>query len=187
MMNKDFRLSDMFLEVPEERETWKIENDNAADWCLERIKEHREEYKRFEEVALGKIEQIKMAVDQEKKKMENETSFFEFKLREYFETVKTKATKTQATYSLPAGKLVKKLDKEDFKVDREKVISFIKENKEEYQDFVKIETLEKLDWAELKKNLTIDDGKIIDTLTGEVLEMEGLEVEVKQGTFEIKF
>ncbi|WFD11995.1 host-nuclease inhibitor Gam family protein [Tepidibacter hydrothermalis] len=187
-MNKDFRLSDMFLNVGEEdRETWKIENDNVADWALDKIRESREEYKRFEDVAVAKIEQIKIAMDQEKKKMEVETSFFESKLREYFETVKTKSTKTQATYSLPAGKLVKKLDKEDFKVDREKVIEFIKENKEEYQEFVKTETLEKLDWAKFKKNLTIDNGNIIDKSTGEVLELEGLTLEVKPGKFEIKF
>lgn len=185
-MNENFRLADMFLEVnEEEKETWKIDNDNVADWALDKIKESREDYERFERVALEKIEQIKIALENKKKQTENETSFFEAKLREYVETVKTKDTKTQKTYALPSGKLVLKKDKEDFKLDKEKVLNYIKENKEEYREFIK--TKEDLAWGDLKKNLIIDDGKIVDKSTGEVLEIEGLDIEIKPGEFEIKF
>ncbi|WP_187296368.1 hypothetical protein [Tepidibacter mesophilus] len=44
-----------------------------------------------------------------------------------------------------------------------------------------------LAWVDLKKNLVIDDVNIINKITGEVLEVEGLEVEIKPGKFEIKF
>ncbi|WP_084601921.1 host-nuclease inhibitor Gam family protein [Tepidibacter thalassicus] len=130
------------------------------------------------------MEQIKLALEQEKKKMENETSFFEAKLREYVKTVKMKETKTQKSYSLPSGKLILKKDKEDFKVDKEKVLENIKKL-EGYKEYIK--TKEDLAWGELKKNLTIADGKIINKVTGEVLEIEGLDVEVKPGKFEVKF
>ncbi|WFD09758.1 host-nuclease inhibitor Gam family protein [Tepidibacter hydrothermalis] len=184
-MNENYRLSDIFLSVEEEeRETWKIDNDNTADWALDKIKESREEYERFEKVAMAKIEQVKAALDQEKKKMENETGFFESKLREYIETVKTKDTKTQKTYSLPSGKLVIKKDKEDFKLDKEKVLENLKKL-EGYEDYIK--TKEDLAWGDLKKNLAIADGQIINKTTGEVLDIEGLGVEVKSGKFEIKF
>ncbi|SHH06202.1 Bacteriophage Mu Gam like protein [Tepidibacter thalassicus DSM 15285] len=116
--------------------------------------------------------------------MENETSFFEAKLREYVKTVKMKETKTQKSYSLPSGKLILKKDKEDFKVDKEKVLENIKKL-EGYKEYIK--TKEDLAWGELKKNLTIADGKIINKVTGEVLEIEGLDVEVKPGKFEVKF
>lgn len=76
IVNENYRLSDIFLNVEEEeRETWKIDNDNTADWALDKIKESREEYERFEKVAMAKINQIKSALDQEKKKIDNETSF----------------------------------------------------------------------------------------------------------------
>lgn len=94
-MNENYRLSDIFLDIDkEEKETWKIDNDNTADWALDKIKESREEQERFEKVAMAKIEQIKLVLDQERKKADNEISFFESKLREYVETLKMKETKT---------------------------------------------------------------------------------------------
>ncbi|CAH2213212.1 conserved protein of unknown function [Tepidibacter aestuarii] len=43
-MNENYRLSDIFLDIDkEEKETWKIDNDNTADWALDKIKESREE------------------------------------------------------------------------------------------------------------------------------------------------
>lgn len=184
-MNENFRLSDEFLNVEEEEKgTWKIDNDNTADWALDKIKESRAEYERFEKVAMAKIEQIKSVLDQERKKAENETSFFESKLREYVETLKMKETKTQKTYALPAGKIIIKKDKSDFKIDKEKVLGSIK-GLEGYEDYIKLK--EDLVWGDLKKNLIIDNGNIINKITGEVLEVEGLQVEVKPGKFEIKF
>ncbi|WFD08732.1 host-nuclease inhibitor Gam family protein [Tepidibacter hydrothermalis] len=184
-MNENYRLADMFLNVSEEeRETWKIDNDNTADWALDKIKESREEYERFEKVAMAKIEQIKSVLDQERKKSDNETSFFESKLREYVETLKMKETKTQKTYALPSGKIVIKKDKSDFKINKDSVLENIKAL-EGYEDYIKVK--EDLAWGDLKKNLVIDNGNIINKITGEVLEVEGLEVEVKAGKFEIKF
>ncbi|CAH2212982.1 host-nuclease inhibitor Gam family protein [Tepidibacter aestuarii] len=184
-MNENFRLSDLFLNVEEEeKETWKIENDNTADWALDKIKEAREEYERFERVASNKINEIQSALEKERKKMESETSFFEAKLREYIETVKMKETKTQKTYSLPAGKIIIKKDKQDFKIDKEKVIESIK-NLDGYEEYIKIK--EDIAWSDLKKNLFINEGCIINKTTGEVLEVEGLYVDIKPGKFEIKF
>ncbi|WP_187296403.1 host-nuclease inhibitor Gam family protein [Tepidibacter mesophilus] len=184
-MNENYRLSDLFLNVEEEeRETWKIDNDNTADWAIDNIKESKEEYERFEKVALRKIEQIKEALDQEKKKMENETSFFESKLREYIETVKMKETKTQKTYALPAGKIIIKKDKCNFRIDKDAILENIK-MLEGYEDYIKVK--EDLAWGDLKKKLVIDNGNIINKITGEVLKVKGLEVEVKPGKFEVKF
>lgn len=184
-MNKDIRLSDMFLNVSEEeKEGFKVDNDLKADWCMEKVNDARCEYERFKSVAMAKIEQIQAALDQEKKKMESETSFFESKLREYLETVKTKDTKTQKTYSLPSGKLVIKKDKADFKLNKEKVLENLR-SLEGYEEYIK--TKEDLAWGDLKKNLVIDNGTIINKATGEILEVEGLEIEIKPGAFDIKF
>ena len=95
-----------------------------------------------------------------------------------------KETKTQKTYALPSGKIVIKKDKSDFKINKDSVIENIK-TLEGYEDYIKVK--EDLAWGDLKKNLVIDNGNIINKITGEVLEVEGLEVEVKSGKFEIKF
>ncbi len=116
--------------------------------------------------------------------MENETSFFESKLREYIDTVKMKDTKTQKTYSLPTGNIIIKKDKYDFKIDKEKILESIK-SLEGYEEYIKVK--EDLAWGDLKKNLIIDNNNIINKITGEVIEVEGLNVEIKPGKFEIKF
>lgn len=184
------KLHDMFLEVEEDqKETWKIENDNVASWVLDKVRDRKEDFERFERVALEKMEQIKMALEQEKKKYENETSFFIAKLQEYSQSVKMKETKTQKTYALPGGKLVMKNDKHDFKVDKEKVLNAIIENDFFTDTYIKEVHTKDLAWGDLKKNLIIDTkkGNIIYKETGEVLDIEGLSIEVKPGEFKIEF
>lgn len=183
-MNNNFG-ADLFLNVEEEqKQTWKIENDNTADWALDKIKETREELQRFEKAALEKIDMIKMKLDTERAKAENEISFFESKLIEYMQSgIKLKETKTQESYNLPGGKLVRKLDKQDFKVDKDKMLKYVADN--ELYELIKVK--EEFDWASFKKDLKIIDDKIVNTQTGEILECEGLTIEIKPGKFEIKF
>ncbi len=67
-MDENFRLSELFLNVEEEeKETWNIDNDSKADWALDKIKEIREEYERFERVALNKIKDIQSALEKERR------------------------------------------------------------------------------------------------------------------------
>jgi len=177
--------ADLFLEVDEDqRELWKIEDDSTADWALDKVKETSDEFKRFETVALGKIEEIKAKLERERTKAEGEKSFFIGKLTEYMQSgVKLKKTKTQETYNLPGGKLVQKLDKQDFKVNKDKMVEYASKN--EMYDLIKVK--EDFDWGTFKKDLKIVDDKIVNIKTGEVLEVEGLCIEVKPGKFEIKF
>src|SRR5699024_4799890 len=112
---------DEVLEVEEEeKETWKVEDDLSADWCLDKIRETKAEYSRFEMVGKSKIQQIQEALQKEKKKADDEIEFFESKLREYFERVEdnAKETKTQKAYKLPSGTLKLKKSKVDYDYDK---------------------------------------------------------------------
>ena len=96
---ENLRLSDEFLNIKEEeKEDWKIKDDLSADWAIDKIRETNAEYNRFEMVAKAKIQQIQEALQKEQEKRDREVSFFESKLREYFETVQAKETKTQKLY-----------------------------------------------------------------------------------------
>ena len=183
MENTMMDMIDEFLDVQEDKETWKVENDLSADWCLDKIRESKAEYSRFEIVTRAKIQQIEQVLMKEKEKMNNEVSFFESKLREYFETVKTEDTKTLRKYKLPSGQLKLKKSQTIFKYDKEKLIEAA-DNYENMSDYIKIK--KDFDWAEFKKNLEIKGNNIINKNTGEIVEIDGLSIEEKSEEFKVE-
>lgn len=166
----------------DEKGTWKVDNDSSADWCIDKIKEIQADYNRFSIVAKERISQLQMKLDKEKEKVDNEISFFESKLREYFETVDKKETKTQLSYKLPSGNLKMRKGKLDFDYDKDKLLTYAKENSLEEL----IKTSESFTWSEFKKKIEIQDNNIISKETGEVLEIEGLAVIEKPSEFKVE-
>lgn len=166
----------------EEKEEFKIDSDILADWALDKIKEVESEFKRFESVAKEKISLLQIKLDKEKEQMENNRSFFESKLREYFEEVDKKETKTQLSYKLPSGNLKMKKGKMDFDVDRKKLLEYAKENK--LEELVKVS--ESFAWADFKKELAIQGNIIVKKETGEVVEIEGLSITEKPSEFKVE-
>lgn len=79
-------------------------------------------------------------------------------LREYFDTVPHKVTDTQESYRLPSGKLVIKHQECEFERDDAEVIKWLKANGGE--KFIK--TKETLDWAGLKKSLSVMSETVAD-------------------------
>lgn len=184
MENIMLDLIDEFLDIEEnEKEVWKVEDDLGADWCLDKIRESKAEYNRFEMVAKAKIEQIEQALKKEKEKMESETGFFESKLREYFETVKPDETKTLKKYKLPSGELRMKKPQVTFDYDKKKLLE-VAEINENMNDYIKVK--KDFDWANFKKNLKIEGNSIINKETGEIIEIEGLELKEKPEEFSVE-
>lgn len=173
----DLRLSDVFLPEEEVKEEgFKVDDDLKADWCLDKIREANAEYNRFEMVVNAKIEQLQQALKKAQDKRDREVGFFEGKLREYFEIVKAKETKTQKSYSLPSGKLVLKYQQPEFKKDEETLLSWVENNKPQ---FVKIK--KSVDWANLKKTIKVVGDVVIESETGEII--EGVTVEEREPKF----
>jgi phage host-nuclease inhibitor protein Gam len=159
-------------------ENFKIDNDRKADWAVERIKECEDEKNRLIALANEKIEELKIQIENAENKFTNETAFLRSLLAEYFETVKTKETKTQKTYALLSGKLVFKKPAQKIVHDDEKLTEWLADT-----EFIKIK--KSVDWAAYKKKLTISGNDVIDTETGEIV--EACSVEETPGSFEIKF
>lgn len=162
-------------------EGWQVTDDLKADWAIDKIKEVDAEFKRFEIVAKNKISQIQDALQVEQEKADRERSFFESKLREYFEGVKFKETKTQQSYKLPSGTLKMKKAKIDFDYDKKKLLEVAE--KTQMVDYIKIK--KDFDWAEFKKTLQIKGTAIIDKETGEFVEIEGLGTKEKPEEFKV--
>ena len=137
--------------IPEAQEPWAVTDDQTAEWCLDKIREARNEKEKW---AAFYDEQKARAMNRE----DNRILFFEGKLAVYFAKVPHKISKTQESYQLPSGKLVRKQQGPDFERDEEQLLPWLKEN---IPALVKVK--ESADWANLKKHLTVlEDGRVAD-------------------------
>lgn len=148
-------------------EPFVIDNDVKAEWALRRIRERAAERDRILETSWEIIESYKAVIQTEFDRAAEEIAGLEGMLLQYFAMVEHAATKTQETYRLPTGKLKMKLAFERMVPDDETLITA-------FPDFT--ERKPSLKWGELKKRLSIAEGKVIDTETGEIVQGVSLEM-----------
>lgn len=173
-------IDDVAGTTEEQREAFRITNDNEADWAVRKIKESKAEYDRINEIAAKQIQRVGEALEAAGKRHQNNTAFLTGKLREYFQTVPHKETKTQEQYQLLSGKLVWTLPKQTIQHDDAALLDFLKTSgRTEY-----IKTTEAPAWGEYKKALAIEGAQVIDTETGEIV--PGLTVSETEAKFEVK-
>lgn len=160
-----------------------IDNDGKAEWAVKKIKEAEDEHERL--IAL--VEQERAALDEKKARfdaaLERDTAFLKAALDGYMRTVTCKSSKTQESYQLLSGKLIRKKAGVDFDVDSEALAGWLRESGRE--DFLAV-TVKPM-WGEIKKRLAADpeSGAVVIAETGEVV--EGVTAVEKPETFSIKF
>lgn len=164
-------------------ENFKIENDKTAEWALTQIQEAETERDRLIAIAEEKIKDLTDKIEELNSHCEDETKYLRSCLAMYFETVKSKETKTQKSYKLLSGTLIFKKPSVKIVHDDEKLLEYLEEN--DGKDYIKIK--KSVDWAEFKKTLTIEDGKIIDTELGTVIPAKVCDLEEVPASFNIKF
>ena len=135
---------------------------------------------------------FKMQVERLKDKFEEKQFYFKAQkeekeryLRELFEQVPQSETKTQRKVQLINGDVVVKKSKLDFEKDATKLLEWAQSNNR--TDLINKKEVLSFKWADFKKNLVIEDENIIDTQTGEMLEIDGLGVVIKSEELEIKY
>ena len=155
-----------------------------ADELITDIKKLQEDRKRFEAIAKGKIENIQSTLEIRTNSIDNEIQFEKDQLRAFFNTVKSKETKTQRSYSLLSGKLIYKKASQKIAHDDTKLEGYLFQHA---GNFLKETTTTKIDWAGFKKDLVIDNGRILNKSTGQILNaMYGLSLEETKESFEVK-
>lgn len=161
-------LQNLGLDVEDEqqREGWSIKDDGQADWALDKIREARADFRRFEMVVKEKVGQLQAALATEQQKMDREIGFFQGKLFEYFGTVESKETKTQKVYKLPSGRLMLKYKQPRFERNEEKLVEWLEKNN--MPDLVKVS--KSADWATIKKETDVVGEQVVSKNTGEVIE-----------------
>lgn len=123
----------------------------------------------------ARIEEIKTSFASKVEKIGSRREQLTSEIRVLFDQVPSKETKTQAKVTLLSGDVV--IKKPSLKLDYDKKI--LLENAEEtgLKEYITTKEVKDFDWAGLKAKLTIqDDGSIVNTETGELLEIEGLSV-----------
>jgi phage host-nuclease inhibitor protein Gam len=159
-------LNEIEKEIPQNNG---IHDDGYADWTVEKIKFLQAELERKKMLVENKKAILDEWFEKEKKDIDNKISFYTSRLQEYFDSLDPKLlkkSKTQVSYSLPNGKLKKILEKEDFEKEDEELLSWLKNNN--YTDFIKVK--ESIDWAKLKGNIEINNGKAVLRNTGEMID-----------------
>ena len=162
-------------------ESFRIDNDNTADWALRTISSDLAERDRLIKIAEDQIIALQEQITALNEQYDNKTKFLKSCLAEYFATVPHKSTKTQETYKLLSGSLVMKKPSTKINHNDDNLLCYLHANNSE--EFIK--TKESVDWAEFKKHLTIVDGKVVDTDLG--IEVEACTIEDVPASFNIKF
>lgn len=152
-----------------ENDSFVIDTDAKAEWALQKIREARADRDRFVKWYTDKIKEIKEQCD-------FNTMNLERMLKEYFDSVPHRETKTQSIYDLPSGKLFVKNQNPEYKHDDKTVIDWLKKNGG--NQFIEVE--ESLKWGDLKKAGAVVGGKMFDE-NGE--EIPGIEVINKDPVF----
>lgn len=159
-----------------ENDSWHIKNDKDAEFILREMKKDEDECARVCALADQMIAYYNEQAAAERTKTEKKNAYRMHLLEEYFNTVEHRSTKTEDSYRLVSGVL-------KFKRPSEKIVPDETALAEAYPDFV--ETKTRLMWGDLKKRLTIIDGNVFDSDTGEYV--AGASVEEVPGKFSVKF
>ena len=147
--------AEMFEEWEDEQEGFHVVDDAGAAWCVKKIREAQEERDRM-------IAWYDAQIERAKKRCAAVEERMRAYLMEYADSVPMKETKTQKSYPIPGGKMVWKKAHIEWKHDDAQVLDGLK--KTGRTEFIK--TVEKLDWASLKKEL-VENGEVIDGVTVE--------------------
>ena len=169
------------LEEVKDNETagFVVDDDQKAEWCLEKIREHKR-----------KIEKWTAHYEAEKKRAcmlhENKIFNLETKLREYFgqlfDAGLTRETKTMTAYNLPDGKLMMKRQNPEFERDDDALIEWLRKNAPQF-----IKTKETVDWACLKDTLVISGNKMcVINEDGVITDVPGITVTERPDIFKVE-
>ena len=165
-------------DVEDGAKEFEIADASTADWAISKIAEERKRTQYFVDVAKQEIENLEKQIKDMEDKCERSVQYLSGCLGKYLERddVPTKKTTTQESITLPAGKIIKKFAKTEFKMPNGKSVTnskgdakLVKEVADINDEFIK--TKQEVDWASLRKHLDVDDGgNVIYKDTGEFLE-----------------
>lgn len=156
------------------------EDDGGAEWCLRKIREADAD---LATMRTHYEHQLQLAQD----KHDQTVAKMQGLLRKYLQKMEqdgvAKKTKTQTSYELPTGRLIRKAGGIEYKRDKAKLLEWLKASK--MQEFIKTQVVQDPDWAGLKKGAkAMPDGTVVYEETGEII--GGVEAIQQDDTFKVE-
>lgn len=168
-------MSERFMEAMDEiidTGVFTVKDDSTAQWCMKKIREVEADRDMWKAHYEAQMEKVNKAADES-------VAYFTAKLEEYFANVPHKATKTQESYTLPGGKLIRKKQQPEYKTDDEKLVPWLEQNF--MGQLVKVKKT--ADWAALKKVVKVSGNGVV-TDEGEVV--PGVTVTARPDVFKVE-
>ena len=176
---KDMEHTEYEAENEFDSEQFEITDDATAEWAIKKVLAAKKEKERLSSLIEAERAELDRKQEKIEKRYETETGFLLFKLNAYLDTVDRKKTKTQETYQLLSGKLVRKFAKKKLVADETALLEWCKENAPEC-----VKTTEKAMWSEVKGKFDILGDTVICSETGECVSC--VRVEETPAAFDVK-
>lgn len=141
------------VEPEEAAESFRIQDDQRAEWALGKIAEAKAELAKWEAFYGQKLEAIR-------KDTQSTIDYMTFLLQQYFDTQERRVTKTGIEkYSLPSGELIRKPGGIDYQRDDEALLTWCAVHLPEA-----VKVTRKAGWADVKDHIK-KTGEIPDGVT----------------------
>lgn len=137
------------------RDGFIVTDDSGAAWCVKKIREAEAECQKM-------LDWYQSQIDKALAKRDATIERMRAYLMDYAETVPMKETKTQFSYAIPGGKMVRKKAGTKYEHDDAVLLKALKESGRD--EYIKTVTTEKVAWKELKKELE-ETGELLDGVT----------------------
>lgn len=155
-----------------------IDDDDKAAWAVRKIQERVRECDRS-------IAWYKAQIKKCEERTEQSTAYLKSLLRDYFETVPHRETKTRTVYDMPGGQLMLRKARLEYAYDKEAPERLIGELKDKGIQAVKVK--ESVDWRALKSSLVCTDGDVYAVSEdGEMIKLENVGLEERPEEFLVK-
>lgn len=168
-------------ESQEERERFKVENKDSANWCLRKMRALKAEIEDNMRIAQEEIERIQQWAEQINAPLQRSSDYFQSLLAEYHIGLYNEDPK-QKTIKLPHGTLKMRAQQPEFIRNDAEFLEYLHRNgRNEY-----IEVIEKPKWGEFKKITMVagDNKTVYDIHTG--LIVEGVTAEPRPPKFSVE-
>ena len=139
------------------------------------IHELEQEETELKELMEVRIAHIKASFDDKINKINTQKEYLIEELKSMFMQVPSKETKTQAKVALLSGDVI--IKKPTVKFEYDKKVLLANADKNGLAEYVTTKVVKDFNWTDFEAKLSIQaDGTIINTETGELLEIDGLSV-----------
>lgn len=137
----------------------------------------------FMQIRDRKIQTVNEQYEEKVGPLNKELEYIKAQLRVLADQVPQKETKTQCKVDLLAGSVVIRKPTQTLVADNDKLIEWAKENA--MNDYIDEKVVQSFKWKELKADLDIVDGQVVNKITGEIM-AEGITIENKPEEVVIK-